>query len=183
MSTTPSGLWARPAALLATMLSTLEPFQAFAGVETASAALARVYHEGMAEPEDEETGEYTLTEIQALRPCAIIGSPEADGWDAARVAEECFVDHGRIVVCFVKSVSSNAHGLPTADDIVAFKNAVGPILGKVDDTDADGLLDLPWQYPNIAIRRIRCVEGPFWGNPEAVQNEGVWIGATFLVEW
>lgn len=181
--TTPAGLWNVAEARLATMLSTLATFQTFCGVATSAAALARVYYEGMAEPANVQTGQYTLAEMTAKRPCAIVSAPDRKSWSAKRVAEQRFVTSGQLVMILLRSVATTHHGLPTADDVTVYKNLVGPIIAKTDDAEPDGLLDLPWESPNLATREIYLEEGPYWGDPEAVQDEGVWLGSTWIVEW
>jgi hypothetical protein len=181
--TTPAGLWAKPQQRLASMLSRLAPFQTFVGAATEAEALARIHYQGLPEPSDTESGQYTLDEWTTYRPCAIVAAPDEDSWEASRIAEQAHKTSGKVVVIFLQSVATTNHGLPTADQVVSYRNSIGAILGKAAADDDDGLLDLAWQSPNLAIRRIYLHEGPYWGDPEDVQDEGVWLGSTWIVEW
>lgn len=181
--TTPAGIWTGPEAMLGAMLSVTTPFQTFCGVATPAAALARVHYEGLPDPADAETGEYTLAELEAYRPCAIIGAPDRESWSARRVAEETYRTSGKLLVMFLRSVSGATHGLPSGDDIVAYKNLVGPVIAKNLASEPDGIMDLPWQSPYLALKEAWLVEGPYTNEAEAVQDEGVWIGSTWCLEW
>lgn len=181
--TTPAGLWGAPKQRLAAMLSKLAAFQTFVGVATEAAALAKVYHQGLPEPADTESGEYTAGELAGYRPCAIVAAPDEDSFRISRIAEQAHKTAGKLVVIFIESVAATSHGLPTADQVVQHWNAIGPILGKTADDGDDGLIDLQWQSPNLAIREIYLHEGPYWGDPENVHDEGVWIASTWIVEW
>lgn len=181
--TTPAGIWAGPEAMLATMLSVSTPFQTFCGAATPAEALARVHFEGLPDPADAETGEYTLSELETYRPCAIIGTPDRESWSARRVAEHTYRTSGKLLVMFVRSVSGATHGLPSADDVVVYKNLVGPVIGKNAANEDDGILDLPWQSPYLALKDAWLVEGPYTNDAESMQDEGIWIGSTWCVEW
>lgn len=179
--TTPTGIWAEPEVLLATMLSVCPAFQDFVDVGGSSggdeedAALARIHYEGLPEPEDDETGQYTREELEEYRPCAIVTTVARGGWQAKPVAEQTWETSGRVAVGLYRSLSTTRHGLPTAEDIADMRSDVSEILEE--------LLSLPWEEPYLAPKQVRVTDGPFFGDPEDVPSEGLWIGVEIEVEY
>lgn len=177
----PTGIWSEPELRVATMLSVLEAFQEFveiagsSGDDAAELALDRIHYEGLPEPEDDETGQYTLDELEDYRPCAIVTVPAKNGWRARSTAEQTWVPSGRVIIDLYRSLTTNRHGLPTAADIQDFRDDVGEII--------EGLLGLPWQEPYLAVRGVEVIDGPFWGPPDMVQDEGLWIGVQIGLDW
>jgi len=173
--TTPSGYIAEPKLRLAKMIAASAAFRTLVSAADADAALASIHYDALPEPADEETGEYTLAELQNYRPCAIVADERMNGWRAERVAEQVFRPSGMVVFEIFTDAASSHEGQPTADAIGTFMNTLGEIL--------EDILEVQGVEPYLAIKSVQKADGPFWGDPDAAPTEGVWIGAQFLVEW
>jgi len=164
--TAPSGLLSSPQLRLAKMLAASDAFQTLVEAEDATEALDAIHYEGLPAPADEETGEYTLAEFSAYRPCAILYGEE---WAADRVAEQTCEYSGSVVMEIYQTAAASHEDLPTADAQLSFRNTVGAILAE--------MLALPWVEPYLAVTRLAAPAGqPFWADPDAVPYEGCWLG-------
>lgn len=101
--------------LLRVTLSYSNGFQLFCGTGNRVEALGRVYHDGLPHPTSDA---YTVTELLALRPCALISTELFTTTKLATLegGTDCWTDSGQLRVSFFRTVpTSIANDLAAAD--------------------------------------------------------------------
>ena len=165
---------------LRTMLSASTAFQTFCGIDPlgdqpAAEALARIYRDGLPGPADDTS--YTLAELQALRPYAVIFTADAHGLLLERDAAEQFEASGHIHVRLQRDCPSTYDDEPTSDANRDFKNFLGQIMND--------LCSLRGQAASgqLMFDRLSLDYGPYWPTPQAAEAQGYWQGADLSVRW
>lgn len=175
---------------LALMVAACTGFQQLApAVADADAALAnRVYTRLLPRPKNKRT--FTKEEWVGLRPFAFVALDQETGYDARRVAFNCFDDSGALVL----NIQQNAENLlldgETLDTVgddelgLRWENAVGSIISRVD-TDPEGfvsLTDLAHQSDYFAADDFRKLI--FFRNTELeIATKGDFFVAQMTVTW
>lgn len=169
-----------PQQLLEDTLVACDEFLTWTGAANATAARARVYHEAL--PRPASGVEYTLAELQAYRPFAIIYTADLGGWQARRVATESFGVTGRVLLYLEQDTPSGlANDLDALDE--AFKESIGHILAASDAKPAiSGLLDLAHQPGYLAIDQV-ILNGPGRSHPEDHQAIGDIVFASLEITY
>lgn len=172
--TVPTTGMARALYNLRTALAASSAFQGFAGVSDedvpATAADARIHSYDLPKP---TTGdEYTLAELQALRPCVVIGNVIEDGgYETRYAATDTFNDQGRQEADFYWSVPDDL-----ADDPQALTEAITEHIGGIID-------DLAAQAESgFHINSIRT-EGPYRSDGDTVETEGDYMLVRLHIGW
>lgn len=179
MADNANNLWLGPVYNLKTLLSTLDAFQTFCGIDPASpgaedAALARIYFPGVGA---------TPATVRTARPFAILFLGPT--FDAVRSSTGHFATSGSIGLLLEKDVASayaakfDAASMAAAE--AAFANAVGDVLAE--------LLIAGCQEGNLAVNAVRLAAGPSRPDDPKLPTaddpdaEGDYYQATFAVEW
>jgi len=171
VSVTPAGMVSLRQETLRVSLADVQAFRDFCGVATQAAALARIHHEGLRPPADEDVG-YTLTELQAYRPYAAIFTPDGGFARVAVAMSDHYVFQtasGQLRLLLVKDAFESSGGLPTPDAFLQFQNELGLIV--------EGLESLAGSGGYLAYERAILLDGPFSSNQNDVPTEGVWLAA------
>jgi len=142
---------------------------------TQAQALARIYLEGLPPPGSGHV--HTKTELEALRPYAIIWTDPSNGLRMELDAIDSFASHGRLMVRIEQNAPSGLGSEPTSDANLQFRNSIGQIM---DDVAA---LVAPRQAGYLAVTAIDLEEGIYWNHPKVEPAFGVYQGAVLAVEW
>jgi len=152
--------------------------QVWAGVHTdpspATAVLERIHHEAL--PPPDSGGEYTLSELQSLRPYVIVWTEEESGFElniSDMDASQGFVESGSLRAELVQDVPSEIADDPAEVDL-QFRNTVGQIL--------DDMAALAGQAGYLAFTRI-VASGPHRAHPEHVTDMGDFQVYELLAFW
>lgn len=137
-----------------------------------AAALSRIYIDGIPDhPIDQDA--YTLEQMQALRPFAIVTTANQNGFSKGRIATETYAELGRLAVAFEENVPANV-----ARDVAAlertFKNTLGVILNE--------MLALAYQPGYLAIDLI-TFHGPLRCSRDVAVAEGDHHFAYFEIQY
>jgi hypothetical protein len=142
-----------------------------------AAALARIYIDGLPLPPEGQDA-YTLEQMQALRPFAIVTTANQAGYSKGRIATATYAEVGKLAVAFEENVPANL-----ARDIAAversFKNTLGTIL--------DQMLGLAYTAPD-ADRQYLAIDlitfhGPLRCTQDVAVAEGDHHFAYFEVQY
>ena len=136
------------------MLANSAGFQALVGVETSVDAAKRIYSRGLPPPAN--AMRYTLDELAALRPFAILYFPDRDPYVARRTAHMAWGEAGRVEAYFEVAIDPS-----NANDPAAAEAALTDLLGGVvSDLKAAagqaGALNLT--EIAVGVRPMRCSE-------------------------
>lgn len=145
-------------------------FQTFAGAEDATEALARIHTNAL--PKPAAGGVYTLAEMQAYRPCAIIWTaPDQGGYRYVKEGTRSFCDSGMIVVCLHWSIPVSIEDDPQEIEI-QFGEHVGGIMDDLADQAESGF-------------RVQAMEpeGPYQNPEDSVPTEGNYLMGIIHLKW
>lgn len=161
---------------LRTTLANSASFRTWTGTATPTLALARIYHEAL--PPPAAGGEYTLAEMTAYRPYAIIWTDPEAGFRKTAISVSTtgneFDEAGRMGVQLAQTVAAGDIGNPS-EIAIKFMNAVGGILSDI--------CILAGQAGYLTITDVMIDEGPYLNDPDAQSVEGVVVGLTLGVQW
>jgi hypothetical protein len=160
-------------------------FQQLLGVDTAAAALARIHFHECPKPAGEA---YTLAEITAMRPFALIYTVFPYGYAYRKVASFAWDDAGTIAIEIEWSIPLEIAGDEAAISRT-FLNSLGRIIrAQENESDADrGLLDLFDTETtdgscHLSGTEVRVVD-VLRSSAEHVATDGDAIKAILLIEW
>lgn len=169
--------------LLRTTLATCTAFRTWDGHDwTVEEAKARIYFDALPPPTAQE---YTITELNDLRPCAIISKDERGirfESESTAALGQSFRASGRLVVGLYRTfpdVSGEADPVAAADR--QFENMVGQLM-TTGDPNLPGLLELSGQAGYLTIKDL-SEEGPHRVSPKDVQQLGDFQAHFLFVEW
>ncbi len=140
---------------LRALLSNSATLQTWTSTANPTAALARIYHDGLPKP-GSNAPRHTLAELQALRPYAIIWTDTEKGYgrtqDGYGAGPHLGAESGRLMIELVQDVP-----LAIADDIaeadLQWKNTIGQIL--------DDLVTLIATGTYLLVNSLSIDEGPY----------------------
>lgn len=143
MSRTDAVLYA-PQMLLAKTLADCSEFRNLVGAGTHAAAMAHIWHEALPPPED-NADHYTLAEMQAYRPFALIFTNDLDGELSSRQASNpgAWSDQGSLRILIEVDTPEDLEDSPVLLDHFV-KQLVGRIVRRPSDETAGvfyGLVD------------------------------------------
>ena len=172
--TSPAGSISLAQELLRDTLAASATFRTWTGTISAAAAEARIYHDDLPVPADK--AEYTLAELVAYRPMAIIQTDEDGGYvveqDSVGSSFD-FDEHGKLWLCLEQAVSV-ALATQNAELLLQFRNTFGQIL--------DDIRALAGTPGYLAIRRAR-VFGPYRMHPDKSTRQGDAVWVWIHIEW
>jgi len=126
--TDPAGGMSLAQEYLRTALADCSTFQAWVGAADQAEALARIYHEALPAPAN--GNEYTLAELQAYRPFALIWTSEQNGYSKRRLAVGTWAESGRIMIRLEEDVDPQIANDP-AEVARRFRNTIGQIIDEL----------------------------------------------------
>jgi hypothetical protein len=161
---------------LRTTLADCAAFRVFVGAAGPSQARERIHLDTLPAP-DGGADEHPLSELQELRPFAIVYTAEVDGLrataDAVSDARE-FHYGGRLGIHLERDVPPEIAGDPQ-EVSRTFKNAVGQII--------DGLAALAGTAGYLDSQTISLSAGPLRAHPDNYPTEGDHQWAIVEIEW
>jgi hypothetical protein len=163
--------------VLRTTLAATPAFRTWTKADDEAAALKRIHHFDLPTPQAGVGGEYTLGELEALRPFALCGTADQQGFRYGLSAVGAgfeFSGSGRLDLLLVQSAP---HGVlePTAEADRLFKNTVGNIL--------NGMCDLAGLGGYLAFTSIALERGPWWPDSTQIVAQGLWQAAALSLDW
>jgi len=177
MTVTPSGVISIPMQLARALLADC---QAFRDLLTPSmdqaAALARIHYNGLPAPDGDE---YTLADLTALRPFAIVShnpnhgfrtevnGVSGDTWD--------WEERGKLLVKIERTALEVVNKLPSYDSFLDFQNAIGGIIGNC--------YDLVGGEDYLGVTAISILLGPYGVGEDDSPGEGVWEAVELEFEY
>ncbi len=141
MPVTPTGPLSLPMESLRVLLANVEAFQTWTGEDDATGAKTRIHLVDLPAAESDDGG-YSIEELQALRPGAVIDlwSPERgfgdEPWAATRFAESAYIDVSKLTIDLGANIPEE-DARNAADAKLQFLNDTGAVIA--------GLLDLAGQ--------------------------------------
>lgn len=167
--------------LIANTLADSPKFQAFLGVASKAAALAKIYFGSLDSPAA-GADFHTAAELIALRPYAILWTDESAGLTCdfsamGGTGYEMRVTRGLVIVRLEKAAAS---GSPQEADR-SVKNELGLIV-KSGDHDNPGLAELSGRPGYAAVRRI-TIRGPWRCDEDEAQHYGDHVAARLDLEF
>jgi hypothetical protein len=157
-------------------LATCAEWQSMTGTANPTAALASI-HEDVLLPEA-AGAEYTVAELQGLRPFAIVATASVDGYrligDSFGTSRG-FYGEGDIVV-YIETDVLAAHLADPAEAIRLFKNSFGVIIDQLRDLAGatGGFLD---------SMGVRSAASPYRNHPNRYSSEGPIFSAEIALSW
>jgi hypothetical protein len=157
---------------LATMLAATTAFQTFSGTATSATAAARIYKDGLPEPENGNT--HTREEHEHYRPCAVVYLADEQGFTRRRVSDSDWNESGRIVVELWRTVDDVPDNEPNSTEDSTFKDLVGDI---IDDLCAASGTATYLDFHTIAML--------LWEScpTKLIESMGVWQRAILMLEF
>jgi hypothetical protein len=110
-------------------LADADAFRTWAGVANQAAALARIYRSALPAAADTRAG-YTLAELVALRPFAVVYWRNYRGEHEASGSRHEFGDAGSFRVEFEQDIAAGDVG-DHEETTIKFENAIGQIIGDM----------------------------------------------------
>jgi hypothetical protein len=170
---TPRGVLSEAEDLLATTLADCTEFRTLVDEDEQPAVLANIYNDVLPEPAG---GTYTLAELQALRPYALLWTSPDNGYrsraDSAGDGND-FVEGGEIILKLERAVT-DGESVSQAQSDRDWNDIVGSIIRQMHDlAGLSGYLNI------VAIRQLVCgrSEQAMWKNYGHVQT------TVLAVEW
>ncbi|MFA7254130.1 MAG: hypothetical protein WC107_06285 [Patescibacteria group bacterium] len=163
-----------------TMLADSAKFRTLVGATAGTeaqkhaAALARIYREGLPPPTDKK--EYTRTELEALRPCAIVFADEMDHITLERDSSDGFAAAGSLTMMLFRTCPADqvlGNDRPSAAADQEWSDIVGVVQYE--------LATLSNTAGYLSFHRIRA--GTFNVPSGDVPAQGVWQGALYRIQW
>ena len=168
-TTSPAGPISLAESVLRTTLADCTHFRSWVGAANQAQALDRIYLDGLPPPAN-NADSHTLSELQALRPFAVIYTEEQRGWRTRQNAagtRHWFIHSGSLTVRFEQDSPSDALDDPGELDR-RFRNTIGQIVSTEDDANP-GLLELAGTPGYLAITGIEA-SGPFRSDDDQVPD-------------
>lgn len=160
MTIAPAGCLSLNQELLRTSLAACSTFQDLVGANSATAALTKIYHEGLPPPEGDE---YTLAELRRYYPFAWVGQSADEGFvKDARGDGQFFVESGTLWLHIRREVPESLELDQAAADL-EWKNIVGTII--------DELCTLAGQGNYLCFHRV-TVAGLYRNTRDAYSAQG-----------
>ena len=158
--------------LLATTLAASTTFRTFVGAADPSGALERIYHDYIPEPAGEV---YTPDELSDIRPCAMIYTLPANGFewtkDAASGGHNCWTGSGRLVCVLMRDFPTD---MDASEADVDFREIAGDILADIRDLAETG--------GYLAATKFSG-SGPFRTLPEELSEIGDRQAFELYIDW
>ena len=172
MAVAPDGSLSLPFDHLRTMISESAEFQSWVGAANPTEAKASIHMLELPAPADKQ--HYTRTELDGLRPFALIGWPRGTGLHLRRVAggsDLTFLESQPLYVAFEDKLDSAEN---VEDNFFTFTNHVGKVM--VDMTKLAGTADF------LAIKDLTVDD--FWrSDPDEITDNGDFWWLRVLLEW
>lgn len=168
--------------IAAATLANTAQFQDLTGAANAAAALESIYFDALPPP-DSDADSYTLAEIEALRPFAILNTEPQAGFrwhNAGRGAAWTYKTSGLVTIQIEANIDADDLDDPQ-EYMRLFKNAIGQII-STDDASEPGLLELAGQAGRLPITEVMFY-GPFRGAEEAGDAQGNFLWAAIDLGW
>lgn len=166
--------------LLRTSLANCTAFREWDGAEyTVDEAKARIYFDALPPPAG---AEYTVAELVALRPYAIVSLDEHGIEYEHDASPSNYKVRGRLVVCLERAfpdVSAEADPIAAADR--QFENMVGSLI-RSGNPASPGLLDLSGTAGYLFIRRL-ALHGPYRVEAKDVRQLGDYQRCFLFIDW
>lgn len=157
--------------LAATTLADCVAFQDFVGAADSTAALLRIHHDAFPPPEADK---YTREELEDVRPCALIYTPDSQGYVTEYDATDAhWRTHGIIYFVLYRTVPANIADDP-GEVATSFREIVSDLIVELQEkgNEADCLI----------VRKI-IANGPFRNDPTKINDEGDEQAYELIVEW
>lgn len=175
--TTPSGPISRAMQLARALLGDCQAFRDMADPAMDQAgALARIYYNGLPQPPGDK---YTVAELTALRPFAIVGHNPNHGFrsecDGVSGDTWSWVERGKLLLRIEKTSAEVENGLPSYDSFLTFQNEVGGII--------QNCYDLIGGENYLGVTAISILLGPYGVGEDDSPGEGVWEAVELEFEY
>lgn len=174
--TAPSGPVSLAIENLRVILANCTAFQSWVGAGNAATALEHIFYEAL--PPPAEGGEYSLAELQAYRPFALVGMEAEDGFytrsDAQGAGFEWDLGGGRLSLWLEENVEPSI-ALDAAEVSRRFCNTIGAII--------DELCDLSGTATYLALHSVRVLMGPGRGDKAERATQGDYVAMRLGIEW
>jgi hypothetical protein len=159
------------------LLADSPAFRAWVGATTQAQALAHVHNDSLPPP-DSPDGAFSLAQLRRLRPYAILGTEDSDGYGRDRVASSTYADHGALWVMLIQEVPGDlAADVKAAER--AWKNTIGAILVELCQL----ALNDSATHRAMDIAKIAVVAGPYRNAPEEIPAQGEIQGVELSISW
>lgn len=159
--------------LLATTLAACDVFQEFVGAANSTEALERIYHDAFPKPNGDK---YTLEELEAIRPCALIFTPDAQGYITEYDSSLAGWRARGIVYCVLyRTVPTSIQNEP-GEVATTFRVIMSNLINELKDK-ADAI-----SGGMLAARRMMA-NGPFRADETQVNELGDEQAYELIIEW
>lgn len=172
----PDGPLSLPLGHLRTLVAASGAFQSWTETSDADAAKERIFLVGP----PPEAAEYTLQELQALRPFAVVdlwtprqgygGQP----YRTEREGHNAFQEAGKLTLDLIDDVIDEEAG-DFASSKIRFLNRVGGVISDLVATQGQDVY--------LSVHAIELYQGPILSDEEKVDEQGRFWRAQFLVHW
>ncbi len=165
MSVIPAGILSLTQENLRIALAACATFRTLCGAADQAEALAKIHHDGLPDPAN-GAAEHTISELEALRPYAIVYTAEEQGLQTRALATGgSFNATTNLCLQLVRSVTAEVGDAPDSDANMQWLNTVGKIIDELWALNADaGYL----QFADITLAR-----GPTWASREEIPAKGL----------
>lgn len=182
LTTTAAGVISEPLQIARTTLANCTEFQAWTGTSNAADALERIHLAGLPPTTNDGRDEFTETEIDNIRPFAIVESNQAAGntfvHHGTSAPQRHYKRGGEILIYLEQAVSDDLLDDPAELDR-QFQNTLGAMIFH---ETGSGLLDLSGTAGYLAINMLTVTETQRASNYERVAS-GDAISAIFEITW
>lgn len=173
MSHTASGRIALVLENMRSLLAVSATFQTLRNAANATDAKVGIHLVSLPEPVDGHV--YTLEELQAYRPFALIDFPDdGESFNSSRIAETAYQDSGRLVMMLEAEVPDALAKRP-ADAKIWFLNQVGAILTEMMAYSGDA--------GYLTVHTFRILRGPERSRDDVLSAEGDFFQVLLEIEW
>lgn len=156
------------------MLSACSEFQTWTDSVDATAALERIYYEGLPMPAN--LRRHTKAELEHLRPFAIVYTADEDGFTRELLATDAFSEHGTIILHLEQNAPSDLGDDPSSDANIQWSNTIGNVVDDLCD------LRVTAAAGHVLLLRIRLVER-YWANANEIHDLGLFQRATLAIDY
>lgn len=157
-------------ALLATTLADCPVFRTFVGAADAAAALLRIHHDAFP-PSDSGADRYTADELEDIRPCAVLFTPDNQGFVTEKDATGDYWRPRGTLYCWLYRTAPSGTLSAVA---VSFRETVGALLDELQSRSTLASF--------LATTKI-VVNGPFRTPPDEINTLGDQQVYELVIDW
>ena len=182
--TAPSGPMSLAKQRLRVLLANSSTWQTWTGTANATAALETIYINALAPPPNKN--KYTLAQLEALRPFAIVETSESGGFKKDAIAGGIgfvFDESGQIVLSIEANTAEGDVDDPS-EAMIKFENNLGNVISEMATlAGTTGTINVDSNPNYLNVNEISVEMGPMRSVEDVKNTEGDFHFAVAIIGW